>query len=157
MSTPNALHPIARACVMALALSFAHASRADEIPRFVVEPLWPKPLPANWILGQVSGIAVDGADHIWVIHRPLTLLDDEKGAIEDPPASKCRTPAPPVLEFAADGNLLRSWGGPGPGFDWPKNEHGTFADRDGNVRLAGNDPADHQILKFSVQKFNRVS
>ena len=116
-------------------------------PRFEPQPFWPKPLPSNWILGQVSGIAVDRNNHIWIIHRPSTLLDDEKGAQKDPPATICCKAAPPVLKFDANGNLLASWGGPGEGFDWPKNEHGIFVDRDGNVWLAGNDKNDHQILK----------
>jgi hypothetical protein len=125
------------------------AARAETGPRFQPEPFWPKPLPGNWILGQVSGIAVDRNDHIWIVHRPGTLLDDEKGAQQNPPATKCCAAAPPVLVFDADGNLLRSWGGPGQGYDWPKSEHGIFVDKDGNVWLAGNSKADHQILKFT--------
>ncbi len=124
-------------------------ARAAEVPHFAVEPFWPKPLPDNWILGQVAGIATDARDHVWVIHRPSTLVDDEKGATLNPPATKCCTAAPPVLEFDADGNLLRSWGGPGAGYDWPKQEHGIMVDRDGNVWLAGNDASDHQVLKFT--------
>jgi DNA-binding beta-propeller fold protein YncE len=122
---------------------------AQDTPRFQVAPFWPKPLPDNWILGQVAGIAVDRNDHIWIIHRPLTLVDDEKGAMKDPPTSRCCKAAPPVMEFDADGNLLRHWGGPGAGYEWPKNEHGIFVDADGNVWLAGNDNIDHQILKFT--------
>ncbi len=90
-------------------------ARADEAPRFLVEPFWPKPLPGNWILGQVANVAVDRDDRIWVLHRPSTLLDDEKGAMRVPPTTKCCTPAPPVLEFDQDGNLLRHWGGPSEG------------------------------------------
>jgi len=119
------------------------------VPRFAVDPYWPKPLPGNTILGQVSGISVDSQDHIWIVHRPGTLLDDEKGAQLNPPTTKCCTPALPVLEFDGDGNLLRSWGGPGPGYDWPKSEHGIFVDAEGNVWLAGNDPVDNQVLKFT--------
>ena len=70
---------------------------------------------------------------------PRTLLDDEKGAMANPPATKCCKAAPAVMEFDADGNLLRSWGGPGQGYDWPKNEHGIFVDDEGNVWVAGND------------------
>ncbi len=124
-------------------------ARAEDAPKFQVEPFWPKPLPKNWILGQVAGIAVDKDDHIWVVHRPATLVDDKKGAMQDPPTTKCCTPAAPVLEFDADGNLLRAWGGPAEGYDWPKMEHGIFVDKEGNVWLAGNDASDHQILKFS--------
>ena len=78
------------------------------VPQFKVDPFWPKPLPSNWMLGQVSGIAVDRDDHIWIVHRPTTLVDDEKGAMANPPATKCCMPAPPVLQFDAQGNLLRS-------------------------------------------------
>src|SRR5271169_6937549 len=86
-------------------------SHAPGIPKFEPEPFWPKPLPGNWILGQVSGIAVDRNDHIWIVHRPATLLDDEKGATKNPPETKCCTAAPPVLEFDQEGTLLRYWGG----------------------------------------------
>src|SRR2546423_2788237 len=79
-------------------------AKAATGPRFQPEPFWPKPLPGDWILGQVSGIAVDRNDHIWIVHRPSTLLDDEKGAQQNPPATKCCSAAPPVLEFDADGN-----------------------------------------------------
>jgi hypothetical protein len=30
-------------------------------PGFEVDPGWPKPLPNNWLIGQVGGIAVDRA------------------------------------------------------------------------------------------------
>ena len=93
------------------------AAFAGEVPTFAVDASWPKPLPNNWILGQVGGITVDSKDHIWMIHRPRSLTDDEKGASLTPPRSKCCVSAPPVLEFDTDGNLLRSWGGPGEGYE----------------------------------------
>ncbi|MGY8994486.1 MAG: hypothetical protein ACKVK8_10110, partial [Rhodospirillales bacterium] len=43
---------------------------AADAPQFEVDPLWPKPLPANWIIGSVAGIHVDGQDHVWITHRP---------------------------------------------------------------------------------------
>ena len=100
-------------------------------PRYAVDPYWPKPLPNNWILGQVGGITVDWQGHIWVIHRPRSLTDDEKGATLTPPRSNCCVSAPPVLEFDTDGNLLRSWGGPGEGYEWVGREHGIEARRCG--------------------------
>ena len=39
------------------------------MPTFEVDPLWPKPLPNHWVLGQTIGVAVDGRDHIWIVHR----------------------------------------------------------------------------------------
>jgi hypothetical protein len=83
-----------------------HTALAGDIPTFAVEASWPKPLPNNWILGQVGGITVDSRDHIWVIHRPRSLTDDEKGATLTPPRSKCCVPAPPVQ--AALGRLWQA-------------------------------------------------
>ncbi len=120
-------------------------------PKYSVDPYWPKPLPNNWILGQVSGVAVDAKDNVWLIHRPLTVSDDEKGATLTPKRSKCCVAAPPVLQFDRQGNLLRAWGGAGEGFNWPKNEHGIYIDPQNNVWLGGNDASDHMILKFTVE------
>ncbi len=102
------------------------------------------------MLGQVAGIAVDKHDHIWIVHRPATLVDDEKGAQLNPPTTRCCIAAPPVLQFDQQGNLLRSWGGKGRGYDWPVQEHGIVVDDDGNVWIAGNDAKDNQILKFTA-------
>jgi len=118
-------------------------------PRFVVDPFWPKPLPNRWILGQVAGVAVDAQDHVWIVQRPKTLSEDEKGATLSPPRNECCVPAPPVMEFDNEGNLVQAWGGPGPGYDWPENEHGIFVDAHNNVWLAGNGEKDAQILKFT--------
>jgi hypothetical protein len=85
-----------------------------------------------------------------VIHRPRSLTDDEKGATLNPPRSKCCVPAPPVLEFDVDGNLLRAWGGPGEGYDWVGREHGIEVDERGFVWLGGNADNDNAILKFTL-------
>src|SRR6266852_6967097 len=129
--------------------AFTLPSYAQDPPKYRVEPSWPQELPNNWIMGQIGGLAVDREDHIWVLQRPASNTVDEIGASLTPPRSMCCLASPPVLEFDKQGHLLASWGGPGEGFDWPKNEHGIFVDKDGNVWLAGNDKNDHQILKFS--------
>src|SRR5438552_15589282 len=93
----------------------AQAKGAVMAPRFEVDPLWPKPLPNHWVLGQTIGVWVDSDDHIWIVHRSSgTLADQEKG-IEKKTAELCCAGAPPVLEFDQAGNLLRHWGGPGAG------------------------------------------
>jgi hypothetical protein len=118
-------------------------------PHYVVDTTWPKPLPNNWLLGQIGGMAVDKNDHIWVFQRPRSLTDDEKGVTLKPPRSQCCVPAPAVLEFDGAGNVLRSWGGPGAGYEWPANEHGITIDAEGYVWLTGNGDNDGQILKFT--------
>jgi len=133
---------------MTAALALSPANAADA-PKYEVDAAWPKALPNSWIMGQAAGVAVDGEDHVWVVQRPKTLTDDEKAATLDPPRTKCCKPAPPVLEFDQAGKLLRSWGGPGQGYDWPSNEHGIYVDAQGFVWLAGNGEKDGQILKFT--------
>jgi DNA-binding beta-propeller fold protein YncE len=119
-------------------------------PRYAVDATWPKPLPNNWILGQVAGIATDRDDNIWLIHRPLTLTEDERGSTLTPPRSRCCAAAPAVLQFDRTGNLLRSWGGKGAGYDWPANEHGIYVDPKGDVWIGGNANTDHMLLKFTA-------
>ena len=121
-----------------------------QAPRFEVDPLWPKPLPNHWLLGMTIGVWVDGEDHVWIIHRgAATLSNMEKGAELNPPTGECCRSAPPVLEFDRDGNLLRHWGGPGPGYEWPESNHGIFVDYKGNVWIGGNGAKDAHILKFT--------
>ena len=118
---------------------------------FQVEPFWPRELPNNWIIGQVSGVAVGPNDHIWIVHRPRSLTTREAGAVQTPPLSQCCVPAPPVIEFDQDGNVVRAWGGSGSGGApyWPQTEHGIHVDAAGNVWIASNGRPDHVVLKFS--------
>ncbi len=133
------------------AVAMAMPAPAADAPKFKVDPAWPKPLPHNWIIGQVGGIAVDARDHVWIIHRPRLLTPSEAGAVQTPPRSKCCVPAPPVIEFDADGNVVQAWGGPAQGYDWPQREHGIYVDPKGFVWLGGNLDGDGAILKFTRQ------
>jgi DNA-binding beta-propeller fold protein YncE len=147
----------------------SHVPSSGSAPSFVVDAGWPKTLPNAWRLGQIGGLFVDKDDHVWVYHRPRSLTTDEAGAL--PPAgtdaegravsalghprpygphSSCCIPAPSVLEFDREGNLIQAWGGPSdPGFleskckeqegcSWPAREHGIFVDHNGFVYLGGN-------------------
>ncbi len=146
-------------------------SKSGKTPGFVSDPTWPQRLPHSWLLGQVGGLYVDSHDHVWVYNRPRTLNDDEVGLekavsgatdAKGQPANAlgfarvngfgadCCRAAPSVLEFDADGKLMRSWGGPAdPGFlggkckteagcVWPNVEHGIYVDSKDNVWIAGN-------------------
>ena len=118
-------------------------------PRFQVNPFWIKPLPHQWILGQVAGVAVDRHDHVWIVHRPKSLSVDELGLFHK--SAKCCVAAPPVIELDPQGKVVRAWGGPGQGYDWFENEHGIYVAPNGDVWLAGNGKTDRHVLKFSKE------
>lgn len=112
--------------------------KIKQVPVFRLDPSWPN-IPNNWVFGEVSSVAVDAQNQIWVLQRPLTLR----------PADKSHA-APPVVVFDVDGNYVKSWGGPSAGYEWPTTEHGIFVDYKNNVWIGGNDPkSDNQILKFT--------
>jgi DNA-binding beta-propeller fold protein YncE len=121
-----------------LAKKASDRSGTVQAPRFEVDPLWPKPLPNHWVIGNTIGVSVDAQDHVWIIHRVGSLEAKEIYAAASPPAAECCTPAPPVLEFDQAGNLIASWGGPGQGYDWPDSNHGITVDYKGNVWIGGN-------------------
>jgi hypothetical protein len=173
----GALIAVAGICLFAAA-----PAGAQDAPAFELDPTWPKPLPNGWIIGQVAGIAVDADDHVWIVQRPRSLTNFEAAALDaatdaagNPvtdedgvpinglgqprphgPLAECCLPAPVVMEFDKEGNLLRAWGGPsdsgfiGPhepgapgcdpaeGCDWPAEEHGIFVDHNGFLYIAGN-------------------
>ena len=109
----------------------AGATATVQAPMYQVDPLWPKPLPNNWVLGSVVGLSVDSRDHIWITHRG-NVAPKEAGMVagtngmqqpggspppqpgdKRPISSICCAVAPPILEFDMAGNLVSSWGGPG--------------------------------------------
>ena len=130
------------------ALSNGGSAAVADAPVFEVDPFWPRPLPNDWLMGQAAGVATRG-DHVWVVQRPRSLTEDERGATLTPPRSLCCKPAPPVLEFDGRGRLVASWGGPGHGHPWPDNEHGIYVDGRDHVWIAGNGAKDGMILKFT--------
>ena len=110
----------------------------EGVAQFAVDPFWPKPLPNNWIIGQVAGTAIDPDDNLWIIHRPWTVQGTNAGSTpatstrdrswgHDPLQSLCCTTAPPVLAFDPEGNVIRSWGG-----DEPHGEYQWFNSGQGN-------------------------
>ena len=107
-----------------------------QVPRYEVDPTYPKPLPNGWYQGMTIGGWVDAQDHFWAIHRPASLSASENAA--GLKTGECCSQAPPVLEFDIEGKLLRSWGGPGAGYDWPNSNHGLLIDPTGNIWLGGN-------------------
>ena len=126
------------------------AAAAKQAPRFEVDPFWPKPLPNHWLLGSAIGVGVDSRDHVFVIHRPQSLNPrTEAGADAQPPMGECCIPAPNILEFDPEGNLVKAWGGPGEGYVWPNSNHGLSLDHKDNIWIGGNGEGDSHALKFS--------
>jgi hypothetical protein len=103
-------------------------------PEFVVDPNWPKPLPKDWVIGQVSGVCVDAQDHVFIVNRN-DMTDKEAEVAHQ---------APPYIEFDPEGNVVNSFG------DWsvvPNITHGCKIDYENNFWTAGN--GDGIIQKYS--------
>ena len=86
-------------------------------PRYVYDPGWPKPLPNNWKMGGVTGLAVDPKDDtVWAYDRPndLTNIELEKEiGIAD-----CCTLPPSMIHFDKEGTVIGSFQAPqGHGMD----------------------------------------
>ena len=139
------------------------AQMQTRAPMFDVDPSWPTPLPNSWVVGEVAGIAVDSRDHIWVLHRPRTVGAAARGAAAAPaptgspaasPPASSAIAAPAVIELDQAGTFVQAWGGPGPGYEWPANEHGLSVDSKNNVWITAGGAKDAQVLKFtSAGKF----
>lgn len=142
---------VAAIAAVALVLAASGRSASSQVPAaptFQVDPYWPKPLPNNWMLGNVVGISVDAKDNIWVTHRPNSI--------------SYAAETPPVIEFDQAGNVVKTMGGPGPGYQWGTQVHGIHVDYKSNVWIGfgGGLPYDPKkphttdnalVLKFSPE------
>ncbi len=107
---------------------------SDQPTQFQVDPFWPKPLPNDavtgkpWVTGEVGGTCVDSQDHIFTVNRA------SQGNLIAP-ETVIATPAPPVIEYDTDGNVVNAWGDLNV---VPSGLHGCFVDSQDNFWLAGN-------------------
>lgn len=122
---------------------------ATAVPVFKVDPSWPLDMPNHWIMGAVTGVFVDGKQHVWVTHLPETLTEEELYEEQKPPMGTCCKPAPPVLEFDQQGKLVQGWGqGSMTDFsNWPREPHGIFVDHQDNVWVGSYNR--HRVMKFT--------
>jgi sugar lactone lactonase YvrE len=128
----------------------ASSAPVEPPPVFEIDPSWPKPLPNNWGLGQVWGVAIDARDHIWVVHQiagPQYMERITK-------AGKVPAPAA-VLEFDEQGNLLHSWGKSDQG-GWTQGKDRPFPAQSINVDWKGNvwvseETRGHAVVKFTPE------
>ena len=127
-----------------------------------VDPYWPKPLPDNWVTGEVGGTCIDSQDHVFIVTRGFQtngLASPEGVGGANPKTgqlSRSRA-SPPVIEFDAEGNVVHSWGDPslvpagqphaGQNAVLPNGIHGCFVDYEDNVWIGGN--GDGVVQKYS--------
>ena len=77
-------------------LSAAQAAEPRFISQYEVDPDRPQ-IPAQWKLGDPSSFAVDGEDHVWLLHRPRTLSNQDFSSAaphSDPTSSQPTGPLP---------------------------------------------------------------
>src|SRR5213592_3201189 len=140
-------------------------------PTFQVDPFWPKPLPDNWVTGDIGGTCIDSQDHVFVVTRGFQTgglvspenvggADTRTGTLGGAFKSKA---SPPVIEFDQDGKVVNSWGNPalepagalgpsgqsiaGQNHVLPNGIHGCFVDYQDNVWIGGN--GDGVVQKYS--------
>jgi hypothetical protein len=144
---------------VAAALGLSVSTQADPknpkgVPTYTVDAQWPKmPLPSAgdfgtplvvststgqpkpWSTGEVAGTCVDSRDHVFIVTR---------GNLVNSPETLDSVPAPPVMEFDPEGNVVNAWGDRNV---LPNGIHGCFVDYQDNLWIAGN--GDGIVQKFT--------
>jgi sugar lactone lactonase YvrE len=107
------------------------------VPRFEVDPYWPKPLPDRWVTGEIGGVCVDSKDHVFLVQR-VHDVGGMDGHLEGLTGDELNAgqAGPPVIEFDTEGNVVNSWGDANL---LPKDLHGCAVDRGGHVWLDGSE------------------
>jgi len=139
------------ACALLTLVLMLDPASAQTVPKFEIDPGWPRTLPNNWIIGTIGGITVDAQDHIWINQRPSALDAREKRALTAPNV-KCCVPAPPVIEFDQDGKVVQGWGGDGAGYTWGNDGHGIHVDHNNFVWVGDNVETGGHIFKFHARR-----
>src|SRR5579871_5449420 len=87
----------------------AVAAQLPSIPKYKLDPDWPKPMPNNWKIGGVTGLAVDKDDNVWVLNRPNDLRDLELHAMKNPPTADCCVRPPTMIHIDKNGDVIGSF------------------------------------------------
>ena len=117
-----------RKITLAALLLFGSTLAAQDVPRYEVDPSWPKPLLEGWITGQLGGVCVDSHDHVVVVNRRNITEEEAETSMQ----------APSIIMFDATGNLVASWG---DSDNVPQSIHGCTFDTEDNVWVGGNQDA----------------
>ncbi len=93
-------------------------AQAQTEPSYLFDPTWPQPLPDNWKMGGVTGLAVDSNGDVWALTRPNDLTSIELQAELTPPISACCVRSPTMIHFDKEGRVIGSFNAPqGHGMD----------------------------------------
>lgn len=139
-------------------LTQADSQKSFGAPSYQVNPFWPKPLPDNWVTGEVAGTCIDSNDHVFIVNRGFQTggLVSPEGVGGQPVKSKA---SPPVIEFDRAGNVVNAWGDPslntvpqgtlaaGTNKVLPNGIHGCYVDYQDNVWIGGN--GDGVVQKYT--------
>jgi DNA-binding beta-propeller fold protein YncE len=120
--------------VIGLAISCPLRMNAQTIPKYEVDPYWPKPLPNQWATGSIGGVCTDAQDHVFIVNR-RNLTDNELDAAYQ---------APSIIEFDPEGNVVNSWGDANV---LGSGRHACFVDYENNVWIPSNQ--DGIVQKYS--------
>ena len=134
----NRLADMAAVLALAILVLSPISMRAQSgVPKYAVDPSWPKPLPGRWVTGEMGGVCVDSHDHVFVAQR-VSDRGGMDGHLEGLTSDELNAgqPAPPVMEFDAEGNVVNSWGDPKL---LPKDLHGCAVDEQGHVWIDGSE------------------
>ena len=129
---------ICAALAIALGIFCPPPSKAqNNVPRYEVDPTWPKPLPNRWVTGEMGGVCTDSQDHVFIAQRVNDVggMDGHLEGLTNDELNAGQA-APPVIEFDAEGNVVNSWGDSSL---LPKDLHGCAIDREGHVWLDGSE------------------
>jgi DNA-binding beta-propeller fold protein YncE len=118
----------------------AVAAQLPSIPKYKFDPDWPKPMPNNWKIGGVTGLAVDKDDNVWVLNRPNDLRDLELHSMKNPPTADCCVRPPTMIHIDKNGDVTGSFTPVGFGVEG----HGMAVDREGFVYIG----------QFTVRKYD---
>jgi len=174
---------LALAAVLFAAVGFNAGAYAEDMnalenmkhPSFVLDPSWPKPLPATttngvahrWVQGEVAGNCVDLHDNVYTFNRGWEVgitsngvqQGNQSGAIVGQDATASAIPSPPILVFDREGNTIAGFGNPtliqppDPNYGYPTylahGAHGCFIDYQGYLWVGGN--GDGVVQKYNPQ------
>ena len=130
-----ARHALGAAALLALTACDPAPPPREEVPRLAVDTGWPT-IPAGVKFGEVSGVDVDAAGNVWVLHRA--------GRKWAEPFPEEPIPEATVFKFSPQGQLLAQWGA--GQFIMP---HGISIDPEGKVWIT--DVAREQVMRFSPE------